>query len=133
MTLPAAVAEQISGVPQSAFLGTSSDGRPHVAPVWYLCTDGALWFFTSGRKLANIEANPRVSLAIEHDGEDGWLAVIRGTATRIDDEETRNEIADELFAQYLGDAEAEAYRDESDEPTGTLLRVDVGSVDFREQ
>jgi PPOX class probable F420-dependent enzyme len=132
MSLPPAVAERIDGEQLSAFLATAADDRPHVAPVWYLSHEGDIWLFTSGQKLANIEANPRVSLAIEQTGEDGWLAICRGTATTVDDEELRGEIADRLFTKYMG-GDGTEFRDESGEPTGTLVRVAVGSVDFREE
>lgn len=131
MTLPTDVSERLAGEPLSAFLATSADDRPHVAPVWYLAYEGYIWLFTGGRKLANIRANPRVALAIEQSGDDGWLAVCRGTVTVVDDVDTREDVASRLFSQYLDDGEQ--YRTESGEPTGTLVRIDVGSVDFRDQ
>jgi nitroimidazol reductase NimA-like FMN-containing flavoprotein (pyridoxamine 5'-phosphate oxidase superfamily) len=133
MTVPPAVDERITGEPLSAFLGTATDDRPHVAPVWYLSYDGYIWFFTGGRKLANLESNPRVAVAIEKRGADGWLVTLRGTATTVADEATRDDIADRLFVQYLGNPDAETFRAETGEPTGTLVRVDVGSADVREQ
>ena len=135
MSVPATVAERIRGKPLSAFLATAVDDSPHVAPVWYLYdeVDESVWFFTDGQKLANLEANPRVALAIEGRGEDGWVVLIRGTATVVTDAARRDEVADRLFVQYLGDPDAETFRTAGGEPTGELVRVDVGSVTFREQ
>ena len=80
MSVPDEVVDRVAGQPSSAFLATAVDDCPHVAPVWYLYDDGHVFFFTQGRKLANIRRNPRVALAIE--GPDSaWLAVLRGTAT----------------------------------------------------
>ena len=135
MSVPATVAERIRGEPLSAFLATAVDDRPHVAPVWYLFDEEAesVWFFTDGRKLENVEANPRVALAIEEQGTDGWVVLLRGTATVVTDGERRDEVADRLFVQYLGDPDADTFRTAGGEPTGELVRVDVGSVTLREQ
>lgn len=135
MSVPATVEERIRGVPLSAFLATAVDDRPHVAPIWYFYDnqDESVWFFTDGQKLENLVANPRVALAIEKQGEDGWLVVLRGTASVVTDAARRDEVADRLFVQYLGDPDAETFRTEGGEPMGELVRVDVGSVTFREQ
>jgi PPOX class probable F420-dependent enzyme len=132
MTVPDDVERRIRDEPLSAFLATAVDDRPHVAPVWYRYEDDHLWFFTGGQKLVNLETNPRVAVAIEDD-EGDWVVLVRGTARTVDDTETRDEVADDLFATYLGDEEATQFRDETDQPTGTLVRVAVGSVAFREQ
>ncbi|MFT4881510.1 MAG: PPOX class probable F420-dependent enzyme [Natronomonas sp.] len=130
MSVPDDVVDRVAGQPYSAFLATTVDDRPHVAPVWYLYDDGHVRFFTRGRKLANIRRNPRVALAIE--GADGaWLAVLRGTATVREDETLRLAVADRLFGQYLDD-DGEAYRDADGNPQGALVDVEVGSTTLRE-
>lgn len=130
MSVPDDVVDRVAGQPSSAFLATTVDDRPHVAPVWYLYDDGHVFFFTQGRKLANIRRNPRVALAIE--GPDSaWLAVLRGTATVREDEPLRLTVADQLFGQYLDD-DGEAYRDADGDPQGALVDVEVGSTTLRE-
>ena len=129
MSVPDDVADRVAGQPHSAFLATAVDDRPHVAPVWYLYDDGHVYFFTQGRKLANVRRNPRVALAIE--GEDSaWLAVLRGTATVREDDDRRREVADRLFGQYLDGGGA--YRDADGDPQGALVDVAVGSATLRE-
>ncbi len=59
-----------------AHLATCSDGRPHVAPVWYHYGDGTVSILTGGRKLANIRENPRVAVSFQKDTagkQNGWL------------------------------------------------------------
>ena len=130
MSVPDDVADRVAGQPHSAFLATAVDDRPHVAPVWYLYDDGHVYFFTQGRKLANVRRNPRVALAIE--GEDSaWLAVLRGTATVREDDDRRREVADRLFEQYL-EGSGGAYRDADGDPQGALVDVAVGSATLRE-
>jgi PPOX class probable F420-dependent enzyme len=50
-------------------LGTSGpDGRPHLAPMWYLPTgDGriAMWTYATSQKAANLRREPRATLLVE--------------------------------------------------------------------
>lgn len=130
-TVSSEIEDRIDGAALSAFLATSVDDRPHVAPVWYLYEDGHLYFFTQGRKLANVERNERVAIAIEGP-ESRWLVVFRGTASVRTDETLRGEVADSLFAQYLDDAAADAYRTTEGDPQGALVEVVIGSATLQD-
>jgi nitroimidazol reductase NimA-like FMN-containing flavoprotein (pyridoxamine 5'-phosphate oxidase superfamily) len=130
-TVSGEIEDRIDGAALSAFLATAVDDRPHVAPVWYLYDDGHVYFFTRGRKLANVERNERVALAIEAPGS-RWLVVLRGTASVRTDETLREEVADSLFAQYLDDAEADAYRTTEGDPQGALVEVAIGSATLQD-
>ena len=65
-----------------ARLATFGSGRPHLVPVVFARCGGALWVPVDGKpkrhtrlkRLANIRANPRVSLLIDHYEED-WCAL----------------------------------------------------------
>jgi PPOX class probable F420-dependent enzyme len=129
MSVPETVVERVRGRPYSAFLATSVEDRPHVAPVWYLYEDGHLYCFTQGQKLANVRRNPRVALAIEGEGS-AWVALLRGTATVEEDDDRRRAVADRLFAQYLDDDSA--YRDADGDPQGALVDIEVGSATLQE-
>jgi len=48
MSVPAQVEELIPSLRLSAHVATSVDGRPHVAPVWYVYDDGVLPFVAIG-------------------------------------------------------------------------------------
>ncbi|MEU1838523.1 pyridoxamine 5'-phosphate oxidase family protein [Micromonospora chersina] len=50
------------------------DGSPHVTPVWFVYADGTWWIGCDARsvKVRNLEADPRVSLALE----DGTAPVV---------------------------------------------------------
>lgn len=50
------------------------DGSPHVTPVWFVYADGTWWIGCDARsvKVRNLEADPRVSLALE----DGTTPVV---------------------------------------------------------
>jgi PPOX class probable F420-dependent enzyme len=72
------------------------DGRPHVVPICFV-VEGAMLYTAVDekpkrtrrlRRLANIEANPRVEVVIDHYEEDWsrlWWVRLRGTARIVDD------------------------------------------------
>jgi nitroimidazol reductase NimA-like FMN-containing flavoprotein (pyridoxamine 5'-phosphate oxidase superfamily) len=108
-----------------AHLATSVDGRPHVAPVWYVYEDGTVTLVTSGRKLANIRENPRVALSVQKDeaGDARWTVTLLGTATVVEDDAAFREANRRINDKY--GADESAYRG------NTLVRVDVGSATYR--
>lgn len=124
--VPAEAEARIEGEPLVAHLGTCAEGRPHVAPVWYRYADGVVEFTTTGRKLADIRGNSHVALSIQRD-DDGvprWMAVLRGTATVVDDDAEREAATRRINRKYGVDEDAWSDNE--------LVRVDVGSCSFHE-
>src|SRR5258708_27660403 len=56
------------------------DGRPHVAPLWFVWNDDRAYVMTGGVKLANVRNNGFAALNTE-DGDD--VVIIEGTACII--------------------------------------------------
>ncbi|QFU82687.1 pyridoxamine 5'-phosphate oxidase family protein [Natronorubrum aibiense] len=125
MTVPPEAERLLEDEPLMAHLGTCTEGRPHVAPVWYRYEDDAVEIVTTGRKLANIRENPRVALSIQDDegGATKWMVTLLGTATVVDDEAETETARRRINEKY--DAEPEAYAE------NTLVRIDVGSTSYR--
>jgi nitroimidazol reductase NimA-like FMN-containing flavoprotein (pyridoxamine 5'-phosphate oxidase superfamily) len=123
--VPDEVEALLTGEPLSAYLATSRDDRPHVAPVWYRYEDGVVELMTTGRKLANLRENPRVSLAVERSaaGIPEWTVTLLGTATVVEDADANREANARINRRY-GVAE-------DDWAGNTLVRVDVGSASVR--
>jgi nitroimidazol reductase NimA-like FMN-containing flavoprotein (pyridoxamine 5'-phosphate oxidase superfamily) len=119
------LAELLTAEPLTAHLATSRDGKPHVAPLWYLYDDGVVRIVTTGRKLADIRENPYVSLSVEKSehGLPEWTATLRGTATVVDDREAFDRVNGRINEKYNvgGDAWEE----------NTLVRIDIGSSSYR--
>ena len=92
--------------PNFAVLATQSrSGRIQATPVWFLHVDGEILINTSaGRtKLRNMQANPRVTLAIV-DCEDPYRYVqIQGRVVKFDRENGAKDI-DTLSQRYMGKA-----------------------------
>ncbi len=101
---------------QNIWLATvRADGRPHLVPIWFVWWDGKVWISTgeTSQKIANIERNPRVSVALE-DGANP--VVIEGTAEVYRDAETRDALAPHFLKKYEWDFRA-------DNEYGTLIGV----------
>ncbi|SEW17378.1 pyridoxamine 5'-phosphate oxidase family protein [Natrinema salifodinae] len=111
--------------PLMAHLGTVVEGRPHVAPVWYRYADGVVEIVTTGRKLANIRANPRVAVSVQKDegGHTRWMVTLLGTATVVESEAETAAARRRINEKY--GAEPDAYAE------NTLVRIDVGSASYR--
>ena len=123
--VPSEVEELLTGDPLVAHLATCAEGRPHAAPLWYRYEDGVVEVVTTGTKLANVRANPRVALSIQRDenGQPEWAVTLRGTATVVDDEEA-SRAANERINEKYG-VERDAWSE------NTLVRIDVASASYR--
>lgn len=108
-----------------AHLATCANGRPHVAPVWYVYDEGVVSIVTAGKKLKNIRQNPRVSVSVEQstDGNPEWTVTLLGTADIIEDEEAFRETNRRINHKY--GASADAF------PQNTLVRIAIASASHR--
>ena len=123
MSVPDEVEELIADAPLSAHLATAADNRPHVAPVWYGYRDGVVSVLTTGKKLKNVRANPRVAVSIEKQGDDGpeWSVSLLGTATVVEDTDRTRAARKRVFGKYRETGDEE-------EGEGTLVEIEVGSA-----
>lgn len=81
-----------------------AQGYPHLAPMWYVVRDGKIVFrsFTKSQKIVNLQRNPKLSVLLETGEAYSELrgAMIRGTATLVDDRAFVLEIYGALAAKY---------------------------------
>jgi nitroimidazol reductase NimA-like FMN-containing flavoprotein (pyridoxamine 5'-phosphate oxidase superfamily) len=141
-TVPATLAERLTGDPVVAHLATCTDGRPHAAPLWFRYVDpdeeetnedepagrDVIEVMTTGRKLADVRENPRVALSI-HAGAAGhpdWRATLRGTATVVEDPDETRAANRKINRRYRAD-DPDAWLEEN-----TLVRIAVGSASYEE-
>lgn len=98
----------LSSEPLVAHLATCRDGAPHVAPVWYALNDGRIEVATTGRKLANLRANPRVALSVQKaDGADPvWGVSLQGPASVVADEAAGRAVIRRINRRYGEDPDA---------------------------
>jgi PPOX class probable F420-dependent enzyme len=123
-------ARQRFGASPVARLATvGADGRPHLVPVVFALDGATLWLAVDSkpkstralRRLANLRANPRVSLLVDH-YEQTWSALwwVRadGAGSIVEpgtrDERRGIELLVAKYPQYQGDP-----------PSGPVIRVDI--------
>ncbi len=125
MAIEETTEELLRSEPLAAFLATANRDRPHVAPVWYRYSEGTIEVTTTGKKLDNVRANPRVALSVHKDdgGIPKWTVTVLGTATAIDDATEIETVVEKINRRY--GVENEAWAD------NTLVRIDVGSAAYR--
>lgn len=125
MSIDETAEELLDSEPLAAFLATARDDRPHVAPVWYRYEPGTIEVVTTGRKLENVRANPRVALSVQKDdaGIPEWTVTALGTARVVEDPAATEAAIEAINRRYV--VEDDAWED------NTLVRIAVGSTSHR--
>jgi nitroimidazol reductase NimA-like FMN-containing flavoprotein (pyridoxamine 5'-phosphate oxidase superfamily) len=123
--VPPELEELLTGDPLVAYLATSHEDRPHVAPLWFRYETGTVEVMTTGRKLANLRRNPKASLAVQAgpSTDPDWTATLRGTAHVVDDEAEARAANRWINRRYGASEDAWS--------GNTLVRIEVGSATFR--
>ena len=123
--VPPEVEELLTGERVVAHLATCVDGRPHVAPLWYLYEDDQVELLTTGRKLANLRQNHRVSLSVarDEDGIPSWMVTLQGSARVVEDEAETREANSRLNRKY--GVQEDAWSE------NVLVRVDVDAAAYK--
>ena len=97
---------------RTAMVATSrADGRPHLAPVWFLL-DGDDLIFTCWHesvKARNLRRDPRVALCVDDESPPFDYVLVEGTAAISVDVADVLTWATRLAARYMGADQAEAY------------------------
>jgi PPOX class probable F420-dependent enzyme len=103
----------------------ASDGRPLVAPVWFLVEDGRLVFNTGkatakGRALAR---DPRVVVCVDDPHPPYSFVQVQGVAELSEDPEDLVTVATRLGARYMGADKADEYGRRNGVPGELIVRV----------
>jgi PPOX class probable F420-dependent enzyme len=113
-------------------LGTTrTDGRPHVAPIWYdLDTDGTVVFTTGADTLKGkaLRRDPRVCLCVDDETPPFSFVIVEGTAGISHDLDEMLAWATRIGGRYMGDDQAEAYGRRNAVPEEMLVRVTPSRV-----
>ena len=89
------------------------DGRPHLAPMWYVIEEGRVVFrsFTKSQKIVNLQRDPKLTVLVERGLAYNELqgVLIRGTARLVDDPAYVLQVYGRLAAKYtvVGDGPVE--------------------------
>jgi PPOX class probable F420-dependent enzyme len=107
-------------------LGTvRADGRPHVAPVWYVVHDGAVVFTTGSDtvKGRNLRRTGWATLSVDDDAPPFSFVVLEGDVEISDDLAAVRAWAARIGGRYMGARRAEEYGDRNGVPGELLVRL----------
>lgn len=102
-----------------------ADGRPHIAPIWFVLDGDALVFTTwhTTVKAANLRRDNRVSICVDDEAPPFAFAVVEGSAQFVDDMGELRRWATRIAARYMGAELAESYGARNGVPGELLVRV----------
>ncbi len=108
----------------------AADGRPHVAPVWFIVEDGDLLFATgrsSGKALA-MAREPRVSLVVDSETPPYAFVKVDGVVEISQDFEELRRVSALAGARYIGADQADAFGERNSGPGECLVRLRPTSI-----
>lgn len=124
--LSADVVEFLMAGTRTGMLGyVAADGRPLVAPVWFIVEDGQLVFNTNratskGRALAR---DSRVVICVDDPHPPYSFVQVQGVAEVSEDPDDLLDIATRTGARYMGAAKAEEFGRRNAVPGELVVRV----------
>jgi len=107
-----------------------ADGRPHVAPVWFVM-DGEDIVFNTGVdtvKGKNLLRDGRVALSVDSEEPPFSFVVVEGTASAEDGAEDLLHWATRIGGRYMGEDRAEEFGRRNGVPGELLVRVTPARV-----
>ncbi len=86
-------------------------GHPHVAPIWFVWTEGKIIFCTgdSSVKAKNMRHNPQVSICVDDESPPYAFVIIQGTAKLFDKHKDLLKWNTIFGGRYMGEKLAEVY------------------------
>jgi len=90
---------------------TRADGRPHVAPIWFVLDGEDIVFMTNSQtvKGRSLRRDPRAALVVDSEQPPFDFAMVEGTVSISEDLEEMLPLSIEIARRYMGDEQAEAY------------------------
>ncbi|MFP4235765.1 MAG: PPOX class F420-dependent oxidoreductase [Nitriliruptoraceae bacterium] len=100
-----------AGAPTAALATTRADGRPHVAPIWFLPDGDDLVFTTwhASVKGRNLARDPRAAISVDDPAFPFSFVAIEGTCALSDDLDQLGVWARRIAARYVPADRAEEY------------------------
>ena len=108
------------------------DGRPHVAPIWFMLDGETLVFTTHEQtvKAANLRRDARVCICIDDETPPFAYMIIEGTTTLHNDLDELLHWATVIGGRYMGQDQAEAYGKRNGVPGELVVRLTPTKVLF---
>ncbi|MBQ0853841.1 PPOX class F420-dependent oxidoreductase [Streptomyces sp. NPDC057621] len=107
-----------------------ADGRPHVAPIWFVL-DGDDLVFNTGKdtvKGRNLARDGRVALCVDDDRPPFAYVVVQGQARISEDLDDVRLWAGRIGGRYMGEERAEEFAARNGVPGELVVRVRIEKV-----
>ncbi|MFD7922271.1 PPOX class F420-dependent oxidoreductase [Streptomyces sp. NPDC059740] len=104
-----------------------ADGRPHVAPVWFVL-DGDTVVLMTGQETVkgrNLTRDPRMALCVDDERPPFAFVTLEGRAELSEDLDAMRLWATRIAARYVGAEEAETFGARNAVPGELLVRIRV--------
>ena len=108
----------------------ASDGRPHVAPIWFIVEDGDILFATSANagKSRAMQRDRRVSLVVDVEEPPYAFVKVDGTVEITEDPDEVLRVATLAGGRYMGADQAEAFGARNGVPGECVVRLRPSSI-----
>jgi len=120
------VIEFLSAGTRTGMLGyLASDGRPLVAPIWFV-VDGGQLVFNTGKETAKgraLQRDPRVVLTVDDPHPPFSFVQVQGVAELSEDPATLRDMAARIGGRYMGSDRAEEFGRRNGVPGELVVRV----------
>jgi PPOX class probable F420-dependent enzyme len=116
-----------SGTRTGKLATTRPDGRPHVAPIWFVLDEDGTIVFTTGRdtvKGKDLQRDPRVSMCVDEERPPFSYVRVDGEASLSDDLVEMLPWATRIAERYMGAELAESYGKRNAVEGELLVRVE---------
>ncbi|MEZ0358414.1 PPOX class F420-dependent oxidoreductase [Mycobacterium sp. SA01] len=103
----------------------AADGRPLVAPVWFI-VDGGQLVFNTGKATAKgraLSRDPRVAICVDDQDPPFSFVQVQGTASLGEDPDELLDLATRIAARYMGAERAEEFGKRNGVPGELVVRV----------
>lgn len=103
----------------------AKDGRPLIAPVWFLVEDGTLVFNTGAdtAKGRALRRDPRVVLVVDDERPPFSFVQVQGTAALSEDDPDLLGTATRIAGRYMGAGKADEYGKRNGVPGELVVRI----------
>jgi PPOX class probable F420-dependent enzyme len=104
---------------------TRADGRPHVAPIWFVLDGGDIVFNTGADTVKGkaLRRDPRAAMTIDDQEPPFSFVIIEGSVTLSEDLPEVRKWAAVLGGRYMGEDRAEEYGQRNGVPGELLVRL----------
>jgi hypothetical protein len=119
-----------SGTRTAKLATTRRDGRPHVAPVWFVMDGDDLLFNTGEQSVKgrNIRRDPRLAVCVDDERPPYSFVLVEGDATIISDPAEVLDVATRCAARYMGEELAAEYGKRNSGQGELAVRITPGKI-----